>query len=276
MPDYQDRLREHLVSYKGRHLPGLDDGIWHYKGELRRYPHVLPKDQFGLNILPTIRESFWPWFKHRKPAIKLHRSFHHLNSSQALTFNLFFPFLREDGATVDARLIEALGVKGEGTFKGYFEKVLPDHENANFDFYLENDRGRRIFFELKLSENEFGTCEGDDEQCLKLERHYRPYLQDHVDAKWLNKDVFFRQYRILRNISYLGRYPDSGLVFIFPKANETLRDSEEAIKQIVSKSLAPRVAILYLEYLVGRILTIVQGDDLMSEHYLEIREKYLV
>ena len=125
--DYADKLRKQLKDYKEQEWPDLAYGEWRYRGRLLRYPHILPADRYQLNILPTIRERFWDWFRTRKPKIKLHKYFHHLNSSQALCFNLFFPLLADDGKTVDPRLTQVLAIQDAGPFTGYFEKVLNLH-----------------------------------------------------------------------------------------------------------------------------------------------------
>ena len=198
-----------------------------------------------------------------------------LSSSQVMCFTLFSPFILEDGSRVDSRLLKALGLASDRQYTGHFEKVLDNEEKMNFDFYLEA-KDQKIFFEVKLSESEFGSCENDECHFQKLEQHYRPHLTNHVDARWLERDTFFKHYQILRNLSYLGRYPGSGLVFIFPKANTSLADSDEAIKKMVSKSLAPRVEILYLEYLVARILTLTEDDTTLYGHFMQFKEKYVV
>lgn len=273
---YRDRLTQRLLAYKAASLPGLEDGVWSHRGTLKAYPHILPKEQYRLNILPGIRDRFWSWLENAKPRISRHRYFHHLNSSQAMAFNLFFPLVEEDTRRVDPRLLKAIGLPADVPYTGHFEKVFDRDENTNFDFYLEEPAGKKVFFELKLSEAEFGSCRNDPRHCRKLEEHYRPWLTDHVDALWLEHSTFFKHYQILRNVSYLGRHPESGLVFIFPKANESLAESENAIKRIVSKSLAPRVAILYLEYLVARLLTLTEDDTALHEHFLRLKEKYVV
>ena len=192
-----------------------------------------------------------------------------------MCFNLFSPFILKDGGRVDSRLLKALGLPPDRHYTGHFEKVFDKEENTNFDFCLEA-KDQKIFFEVKLAESEFGSCENDERHRRKLEQHYRPHLTDRVDARWLEQDTFFKHYQILRNLSYLGRYPGSGLVFIFPKANASLADSDEAIKKMVSKSLAPRVEILYLEYLVARILTLTEDDAPLHEHFMQFKEKYVL
>ena len=67
-----------------------NDGNW--RGKF--YPHILPKEKKDLNIIEGIRNDFWPYLN--KTDIKLHQYFHHLNSSQALCFNLFFPLIKNE------------------------------------------------------------------------------------------------------------------------------------------------------------------------------------
>lgn len=59
--------------------------------------------------------------------------------------------------------------------------------------------------------------------------------------------TFCASYQVLLNLSYLGRYPDSGVVFIVPKSNAQLMAAEKTITRVVSICLAPRVAIPCLE-----------------------------
>jgi hypothetical protein len=199
-------------------------------------------------------------------------AYDHPAPTRAMAFDLFSPFL--DEGRVDARLLKVLGVSGDG-YRGEFDKVLDPEENTRFIFYNQADSGMRIFFDVKLAEEGFGACADDERQRDALDRHYRPHLRDHVDAKWLEPAKFFGNHEVLRNLSYLGRYPDSGMVFIYPKANECLKDAEEEIKHIVSRTLAPRVAILYLEYLVERMLEATADDPGLHEHLLAFRDKYI-
>jgi hypothetical protein len=176
---------------------------------------------------------------------------------------------------VDPRLLQVLGISRQTRYEGHFEKILDRDENTAFDFYMEAESGRTIFFDLKLAETGFGLRADDERHRHMLERHYRPHLQEHVDEKWLEPTTFLAHHEVLSKLSYLGRHADSGLVFIFPRANKHLMAAETPIKQIVSKSLAPRLAIFYLEYLVERILAAVADDEPLRSHFLEFREEYV-
>jgi hypothetical protein len=187
-----------------------------------------------------------------------------MNSSHQMARDLFSPFL-EDG-TVDQRLLRALGIPA-GAYEGRFD-------SDGFAFCMEATPGRKYVFDVKLAEDGFESRADDESHRGELERDYRPYLREHVDAKWLEPETFFANYEVLGNIAFLGRHADSGLVFVFPKSNERLLAAEETIKHIVSKSLAPRVALFYLEYLVGRILEAVSDDGALTAYFRNFGAKY--
>ena len=90
MMSYQTALKKHLAEYKANRLGVREAGVYRKTG--RAYQHLLPSNLRYLNLLESIRAEFREYLRHN-PAIRLHPDFHHLNSSQALAFNLFFPFL---------------------------------------------------------------------------------------------------------------------------------------------------------------------------------------
>jgi len=139
---------------------------------------------------------------------------------------------------------------------------------------MEAPSGPSYFFDLKESVGAFESGVDDKPGRAWAERHYLPHLHGLVDTRWLEPAAFFANYELLKKLSYLGRYPDSGLVFIYPKVDEKLGAVDESIKKIVSKQLAPRTAILYLEYLLARILTLVDDDETLRRHVLDFRAKY--
>lgn len=271
MSDYGAALRTRLAAYRERYLTGAGDGRSEHEGDGCE-PQVLAQADYRLNILPQIRERFWTWFDSADPKPSLEADFHRLDSSQALVFNLFFPLV--ESGVADARLLQALGIIVGGGFHARFDSVVDAEEKTRFDFCLESKSGQKIFFDLKLAEGRYASCDDEPDRRM-LERECRPYLEQHVDAKWLAPDALSVNSEILRHVAYLGRDADSGLVFILPKANERLTESDETIKRIVSKSFAPRVAILYLEYLVERLIAATADDAPLLRHYLELREKYM-
>ena len=200
----------------------------------------------------------------------------HPAGSTAAAFELFSPFVAETTARIDPRLLQALGVTPDVPYSASFDRKAEEDAGTTFDFDLEAADGRRIFFDLKLEDDRFQECANDAGNRRSIEQRYLPHLIEHVDTSWLLPESFAQHYEILSKLSWLGRYPASGFVFIFPGSRTDLKESETAIKRIVSKSLAPRVAILYLEYLLARILTLTEDDAPLHEHYVRFKEKYVV
>jgi hypothetical protein len=269
---YSREMKRHLGDYKEKNMPGLPNGTW----RSIEYPHILPPTEYKQNILPAFRDEFWSWFDKQQPKIKLHQDFHHLNSSQAMCFNLFFPFLANDNQLIP-KLLTILGLP-EQTGTPAFEKILLPGENTNFDFYLEHGNDQNLFFELKLTESGFGTADKENREKYepKITRYHQG-LSALIDPKWMAYEKFLEHYQILRNISYVARYPRSRLFFIFPKANETLRKGESAIREIVGLALKDRVTVFYLEELIAEIILLAeQVGGQFQEHFREFRVKYAV
>ena len=126
---FQSQLKDHLGDYKISNLGILEDGFWRSKP----YRHILPEELYKLNILETIRDEFWDYFETRQGP-NLHKDFHHLNSSQAMCFNLFFP-LFNDKSFQNVFLSEILGCDDTGIVKQDFEVVIEEEEGTNFDFF---------------------------------------------------------------------------------------------------------------------------------------------
>jgi hypothetical protein len=99
---YQDVLKRHLADHKRKVLGIEEAGIYSRTG--KPYEHILPKALADRNLLEpalTIERTY-------RRRMKRHPDFHHLNSSQAFAFNLFFPYF-EGGPQGSAALLRALG-----------------------------------------------------------------------------------------------------------------------------------------------------------------------
>jgi hypothetical protein len=272
--NYDQRLKNHLAEYKLKRLEVQENGLW--KGHQKEYPHILPEHLQQLNILETNRSKFWSYYD-SQPGLKLHKDFHHLNSSQAMCFNLFYPCL-DDPAMQRILLTEILNCGGDTVREAAFEKVLDKAEGTNFDFFIQLSSGRKVFFELKLSESKFGTARNDQAHREKLEAIYRPRLEGKVSPDVLETSVFFQYYQILRNISYIDPAKPDVLFFIFPRMNEKLSGLEDFLAANLSEELkVSRVVVLHLEDVISRILNSPTHVSAVSlAHYQLFGEKYIL
>jgi hypothetical protein len=267
--NYAVRLQGHLAEYKQSRLGVRQDGQWVKNG--KSYPHILPRKLRRLNILETIRAEFWSY--RREQRLKLHRDFHHLSSSQALAFNLFFPFfgLRPQRAEL---MLRALGAPEAPVEAWAFEKVLDPAEGTNFDFHITLVGGRHIYFEVKLCERGFGKVKANERHLKKLDEIYRERLLGKVGTDSLAEKTFFRNYQLLRNISYLSPDLEHQLIVICPQANEALREGLSFLEGALTARMRGGVRVVYLEPFLAELGVQSRSEPRLGAHVELLAEKY--
>lgn len=266
MVSFDKAIKKHLDAYRRDVLCVAKKGEWRRK----EYGHILPDCCGALNILQEYRHEFFSW--QAKSKVKLHQFFHHLNSSQAACFNLFFPPVWLNN---DAIVFETLGID-EGNIECWaFEKVVDKAEGTNFDFYLELKSGAKIYVEFKYSENKFGKAEINDKRREKLRTIYKSKLKNKVADKYLKEAQFFKHYQILRNLVYFQPERGDQVIFIYPKANEKLCGTPALLDDIVPDSqYRNAIKVRYWEDAVDGITAFV-GDNNLRNHYRQYQQKYL-
>jgi hypothetical protein len=271
---YQKRIRDHLGQYKLERLGVTEEGIWGKNG--KRYKHILPRSLLKLNILETYRKEFWSYFAELDPKISLHRDFHHLNSSQAMCFNLLFPFLN-DGRKRIRFLLTALGLPDSSVEETGFEFVPDPREGTNFDFSILLRAGGRLYFEAKLSEADSGTAVQDRRHNEKFERIYKAKLEGRFLPDYCNAAHFLRNYQIMRNIWHIRAEPPDSLFFFLPRRNDLLEESTKFIRTCMLEPYQDQVEIVHLEHLLSEIEKELPGDDdRIRTHFSLFREKYFL
>ena len=270
---YQLRMRAHLARYKEDVLGIKESGVWKIRGRTKTYAHILPVGEERLNIIESARTEFWQfWERERlaRPALRLHRDFAHLTSSQALAFNLFFPFLRSSQPR-SAPLLAALGVHPRPIKAWGFELVLDSAEGTHFDAGITFESNERLLVEVKLTEAEFGSCKPDAAHRKKLNSVYAPRLESRVEPEALRPDTFFQNYQVLRNICYAG--PQADVVFLLPRANTSLGAGVTVIRSAPLAPVAPHVRVAFLEDVLDALSLGIEDNGLASV-VKELSSKY--
>ncbi len=289
---YDEKIKEHLAFYKKRCLKIEKNGI--YRTNKQEYPHILPEHHYKLNILETIRDEFWIyyWFNYwnnNEKKITLHPDFHHLNSSQAMCFNLFFPLILNKGnKDIKNIFFEYLNLKDlrSGIKDLQFEKVLCYEEFTNFDFFIKLNDGKKMLFEIKFSEKDFGKTDLNKSHKEKYEKIYKKQMKIEaiIQSKYTKFDINFKNnYQIIRNLSYLNK--DTYVVFICPKENKGLikkfetnnKTLEEFIKEDVLLQFQKKIRVIYLEDLVGNFINkFKETFPKLFTHYQIFKGKYII
>lgn len=239
----------------------------------RSYPHILPQKRRQLNILPRFRDEFWTWFTKQSPRIQLHSDFHHLNSSQALCFNLFFPMLRNNGQALGT-LCSALKIEEKPDKPACFEFQPDLTEGSCIDFSMPLQSGARINFEIKYTESEFGSAKADKAHLEKFESVYKRRLAGRFEKSFCCEAKFLQHYQIARNIWHLNDAAGDIAVFLFPKANTCLKLREPIIRACALEPFRSRIRIVYLEDLVRDISKMATPDAVAQQQLGEFRAKY--
>jgi hypothetical protein len=182
-----------------------------------------------------------------------------------MCFNLFAPLFLTGNFNVVLDLIR----NESGKIINYeFEKVEDVTEKTIFDLYTETDKNK-YYFEIKYSEDNFGTTKDDDEHIKKYNEIYKARLSllNNVDQK-----TFFNNYQLFRNIIYCT---NGYITFVFPSFRNDLKERVEAIKEKhCTDEQKQKVLILTVEEIVDKAITL--DNKQLNNHYSLFKEKYFI
>ena len=269
---YQQRLNKHLAEYKRSALSIQQPGVFIYKKTVVKHDHILPTKNAWLNVLEPARTLAQQYLEHHRE-VKLHRYFHHLNSSQAFAFNLFFPYFAEPARA--GILLRALG-QHTGLKSWTPESIPVSREGTNVDVAWETTDGRTTFCEVKLSEGDFGKGKEDERHLRKLHEIYSPTLVACIEGDWLKPRRFFGCYQIFRNVWHLTQAPDSTLVFLLPRANTALWKQLEQTLSAVSAGILSRIAPIAIEDVIAALCAEKPAPPGLAGYAEQLQAKYVV
>jgi hypothetical protein len=265
---YQNDLKQHLTEYKKVQLRITEPGVFRHQGRDLLFGHILPVESASLNLFEEARE-----FQQTYPDVKLHRYFHHLNSSQAFAINLFFPFFSGTPQAA-AALLRALG--SAGTLAGWKPEWVPDAvEGTNIDVCWWTVEGVKTICEVKLSEMDFGKAPDDARHKAKFS-FYREKLIPHLEPACLERLAFFDAYQFNRNVYHMVCDDRTRLVFLLPNANAVLwHRLNELLKGVVSGT-RNRISAVAIEGVVEALSGDEKCPKEMREYVARLKRKYVI
>ena len=262
--EQEEAIKKHLSRYKLNYLKIEDSGSWN--NTMR--PHILPENEKIKNlIMCSYEKEFKSLFEKEKEFF--HPYFAHLNSSQALCFNLFYPLVIKNCLS----LIHSSISKDAKAFFEYveddsFEKASNRKEKTNFDFFI-NDKGNKYFFEIKYTERQFEPEDADSKHDKKYKAYYMEQVRKIANEE-ITEEEFFKSYQIWRNVCH----SDTGKVFfVLPKTRVSLIESVNCVIKKCKNEYQKSINILFIEDLVQIFLKI--EDSKFQKHFQEFFGKYL-
>lgn len=277
---YQEIIKAHLCDYKARVFPGLPDGFWISKRKETPLGYLLlPEDKYA-NLIKHYKADFFKSRFHLRGSrekIKLHIYFHHLNSSQAMCINFFFPLMMENQLEL---VTERLGFPGEkiddATVSFEKESTIDSahgYRPTNFDFYFKTISGKTFYFEIKYTEQEFGKAANDVEHCKKYADIYSKQLT-RINPEYGNRPAFFENYQLMRNLIHVD--DNAYVVFVYPKDNLGIADGAiKARSKIIQPAFRSHVLLLEWEDLFVFIYNRISNAKL-NGHMEEFGGKYFI
>lgn len=266
---YQSAIQAHLGDYARNRLGVNEQGTFRGKA----YPHILPYPLKFLNFLEPVRAELQEHLK-LNSGIKLHQFFHHLNSSQAFAFNLFYPYFVNDAQPARV-LSSALGIDIDEVKWWQFEWIPDVVEGTNIDVAWRISEDVMVYCEVKLTEAEFSRALHDERHIRKLAEIYRPRLIGLVDEELLEEKAFFEHYQLLRNISYLSDRK-SRLVILMPRENLALQPQLQRVLKGLNPSILSHVHIAYVEDVINQLLLDKTLTPDLYMHAKLLKEKYVL
>lgn len=273
MKNFGDRALEHLTQYKTEELGIPEPGTFHHKGLVHLLSHILPLERADQNLMPLVR----PFHKTLKDTgghnIRWHRHAHHLNSSQALTVNLFQPFLTDPAR--EEMLAQILHLKAPFTAVG-FEHVPDPAEGTNVDFYARGINGDALIIEVKYTETEFGRAEDDAKHHQEYVRFYKERMALVGTFDRDERQQFFAAYQFFRNAIHAGvkAHARTRVWFLVPRENELINKAADEAIATLTPEINEYIEVVHLEDLLAKIEEIVRGDVELANHYAAFKQKY--
>lgn len=270
---FSEAVKNHLSDYKKEELGVYENGIW--KRNDRPYPHILPPELWSYNLLENYRHDIIHFLERK--GIPLHQDFHHLNSSQAVCLNFFYPLMAEQKNNM---LLEVLQVENETVEDWTFEKVFNPKEGTKFDFYLKLQSGRQLLFETKYSEQEFGKAKSIGKYRRKYEEFYKNRLQGKIRSHLNEYDELIQHYQLLRNISYVDAAKDHLYIIICPQDNQKIiQEFNDVLNSVIVPEIHPKIRLLTWESILSKLNPLLLADNAplrLLHHYSQFEDKYLL
>lgn len=237
------------------------------------YPHILPLKHEWMNLLEPAR-TYVSEYLSTHPEVIRHRDFHHLNSSQAFAFNLFFPFFIERNETSGV-LLRALGQAG--VVEDWEPESIPDPiERTNVDIVWKTSSGKTTYCEVKLSEAQFAGVAADPPHKDKFEAIYRSRLETCVEPSLLVEKAFFTNYQILRNLWHIVGAESAFLVFLLPRENRKIFDQAESFRLRVTEPTRARIFVVAIEDVLDRIGKDAACPESLRRYARSMQQKYVL
>lgn len=270
--DFRTKAMTHMKNYKEKFLR-LSEGV-EYKG--RKFDHILPEKYYEMNFSPEVSEKLIS--SKFLSTIHWNRFSHHLNSSQVMAVNFFYPLIKHQELSVFLALAgiddEIIYDEHHIFFNKKSEKENTENRRTCFDLYLKLKSGKEVYIRTNYTNGCYGRA--FDEGYLKRYREiYEPMIKDSkvIREEYRSEAFFMDNYRFMRSIAHLNE--NSHLIVIYPRENWSIREKSLAFKEeILTPEYAGNFVPMAWEELLELLMEKVSDNDVARFYESWFKDKY--
>ncbi len=298
---FRKKAIDHLSDYKKNTMSSPYDkpGIWwiNRTKDVKKYcPHILPLAEgktkaIEQNLLPQYRADFMQ--STLRKGVKFHSYAHHLNSSQLMCINFFFPLWQEGRLEDLLQVLQVFMEKDESIdyqsvgfeFQSDLDYDKSSNRATTFDFRIplrhqasgrDRSNSRELLFEIKYTENGFGGTTHDARHKELFENIYAPHAASVLKSTWQDMDTFLDNYQLCRNLIHLDDNGSKFVVVVYPEQNEKIKSGLlRARNELLEANFEQHLKDITWESLHREITALVADSARLRAQMLEFHKKYL-
>ena len=269
---FREKVLSHMERYREKFLRIKEEVSVRGKS----YGHILPEKNYHENFLSLVREDLItsPYLS----GIHWHRFSHHLNSSQVLGVNFFYPLLRKGELKSFLQLFHLEDAAVFDSEHLSFSKLSPVESSVRrkscFDFHADLQDEAELYVLSNYTDGCFGRAE-KEAFSDKYETVYQPLLleSDMIAEDYKNQAFFMEEYRYMRSLLHLKE--KSSLLVLIPRENYLLREKALYFKdQVLTDKGREHFYPVVWEDMLDKLLSNLSDPELSRYYETELKDKY--
>lgn len=269
---FREKVLSHMERYREKVLRIREEGDVRGKS----FGHILPEKNYHENFLPLVREDLItsPYLS----GIHWHRFSHHLNSSQVLGVNFFYPLLKKGEMRSFLELFGLQDIESYDPLNLSFSKLSPVESSVRrkscFDFYTKLQEEEELYVLSNYTDGCFGRAEKESFM-EKYASVYEPLLSasDMIEERFKNEAFFMEEYRYMRSLLHLNE--KSRLLVLLPRENFQLREKALYFRdQVLTEKGRDRFYPVVWEEVIDSLLEQLSDPELSRYYETELKDKY--
>lgn len=270
--EFRSKVLDHMKKYKEKFLRVKET----VSINGRSYSHILPEKYYEMNFSRDVKDKLVG--SKYLSSIHWHRYSHHLNSSQVMAVNFFYPLLKY--RELDT-LLMLMGIEDEIVYEPShisFSKISEIEETQGrktcFDFHFKLKSGKEVYVMSKYTDGCYGKAL-DEEFSKKYEETYKPLLEKSgiIKEEFKSEKFFLENYNFMRSLVHLSE--DSYLLVIYPRENWQIR--EKALKveeEILNEGFKEHYIPVVWEDLLDHLIDKMRNYDVARFYESWFKDKY--